>query len=83
MWCKCTIKENLQADWIADHPHARLTSENVEKLVFVANKVWFFEVYEKECGKLVKTVTRLEKYCKRNIRVSYITQYLNNTDPLR
>ena len=50
-----------KAGWIADHHRARLTSENVDKLVFVANNVWFFEVYEKECGKLVKTVTGLEK----------------------
>ena len=50
-----------KADWIADHHRVRLTSENVDKLVFVANNVWFFEVYEKECGKLVKTVTGLEK----------------------
>ena len=50
-----------KAGCITDCHRARLTSENVDKLVFVANNVWFFEVYEKECGKLVKTVTGLEK----------------------
>ena len=62
VWCKCTIKENLQQSWLdCRSPPCTSYLENVDKLVFVANNMCFFEVYEKECGKLVKTATRLEK----------------------
>jgi len=62
VWCKCTIKENLQQSWL-DCRSSLCTSylENVDKLVFVANNVCFFEIYKKECGKLVKTATKIGK----------------------
>ena len=46
VWYKRAIRENLQQNWlycradcIADHHRARLTPENVDKLVFLASNM--------------------------------------------